>query len=290
MRLLQMKPYRSELSRDTVNVDVTINSGQAFLWDRRGKVWYGVDGQNILKCNDTGVVKSYKHDGGDFFRCKDDYTSITQVISKDAVVKKAVEQYPGLRIIRQDPFQCCISFISSSNASIQKNRSCLKALCRELGESVSFDGMQFHLFPEAYRIADAPIDRISKCGFGYRSKYVKQASKIVADGQMSWNAVRRRDYYRAKESLLAIPGIGNKVADCILLFSLDKLEAFPLDRWVIKILQEYYPNRFSIDTRQITDRQYNVLHGEIAEYFGEYAGYTQQFLFKMERENMKKRW
>lgn len=102
--------------------------------------------------------------------------------------------------------------------------------------------------------------------------------------------LKSSDYFDAKKKIRIIPGIGNKVADCILLFSLDKLESFPLDRWMIRILEKYYSKKFQIDTKTITEKQYDILHEKIVDYFGLYAGYAQQFLFKMERENYQKKW
>ena len=102
--------------------------------------------------------------------------------------------------------------------------------------------------------------------------------------------MRSSNYFDAKKKIRIIPGIGNKVADCILLFSLDKLESFPLDRWMIRILEKYYSEKFQIDTKTITEKQYDILHEKIVDYFGPYAGYAQQFLFKMERENYQKKW
>ena len=98
------------------------------------------------------------------------------------------------------------------------------------------------------------------------------------------------NYQMAKQELLKVFGIGNKVADCILLFSLDKLEAFPLDRWMLRILQKYYSDKFEVTTKTITNKTYDNMHEKIIEYFGEYAGYSQQFLFKMERELNNKKW
>ena len=104
------------------------------------------------------------------------------------------------------------------------------------------------------------------------------------------NKLKKIEYAKARESLTRIPGVGNKVADCVLLFSLDKLEAFPLDRWTIRILENYYPKNFHLETKTITDKQYQNLHEKILDYFGPYCGYSQQFLFKMERENYQKKW
>ena len=102
--------------------------------------------------------------------------------------------------------------------------------------------------------------------------------------------MKNSSYQDAKEKLCQIPGIGNKVADCILLFSLNKLESFPLDRWMIRILEKYYSDKFQLETKSITQKQYEILHEKIVNHFGPYAGYAQQFLFKMERENYQKKW
>ena len=102
--------------------------------------------------------------------------------------------------------------------------------------------------------------------------------------------MKKCDYQDAKEEICLIPGVGNKVADCVLLFSLNKLEAFPLDRWMIRILEKYYSDEFQLETKTITEKQYSILHEKIVNHFGPFAGYAQQFLFKMERENYQKKW
>ena len=101
---------------------------------------------------------------------------------------------------------------------------------------------------------------------------------------------KKTNYKSTKESLLKIYGIGNKIADCIMLFSLDKLDSFPLDRWMIRVLQKYYFEKFPISCKTITEKTYENLHNEIVHHFGPYAGYSQQFLFKMERDLNEKKW
>ena len=265
-----------------------MNSGQVFLWRRDGKYWYGVNGQDVLKCDGTGVVGSYGSDGACFFR-DDDMQKVAESISRDRVVRKAVAQYPGLRLLRQDPFQCCITFIASSNASIQKIRSSLEELCTRFGKKVRYDGKKFFLFPRPTDIAGASVSQVMQCGLGYRAGYVMRSSEMIQDRQVDFEAVRKMGYHTAKEELRVLPGVGNKVADCMLLFALDKTEAFPLDRWVARILQKYYSGRFG-SASHFTDRQYDRLHGDIVGHFGPYAGYAQQFLFKMEREEHRKKW
>ena len=119
---------------------------------------------------------------------------------------------------------------------------------------------------------------------------IRDRSLSVLDGKIDFDFLKKIDYHTAKEELTKVFGIGNKVADCILLFSLEKLEAFPLDRWMLRILQKYYSKEFQISTKTLTEKTYDQLHENIVEHFGSYAGYAQQFLFKMERDIYKKKW
>ena len=142
----------------------------------------------------------------------------------------------------------------------------------------------------SHRAAKASIDEIKACGVGYRAPFIKEAAKMVVSKKINFEYLEKCDYQEAKKNICLVPGIGNKVADCIMLFSLNKLEAFPLDTWIIKILEKYYSNEFKIETKTITIKQYDMLHEKIVNYFGPYCGYAQQFLFKMEREMYGKKW
>ena len=276
--------------RFSINIDNSINSGQVFLWEKNGLDWYGVNGQDILKINKNGVIKSIRNSKTEFFRKNDNMQEIIKSISKDKTVKKSVKQYEGLRIFKQDPFQCMISFIISSNSNIQKIKSSLEKISKKFGTKVKIQNKEFFLFPEPEKLAKASIKEIKKCGVGYRASFIKQASKMIVLQKINFEYLEKCDYQKAKKNIRLIPGVGNKVADCILLFSLNKLEAFPLDTWMIKILEKYYSNEFKIETKTITEKQYQVLHEKIVNYFGPYCGYAQQFLFKMEREKNDKKW
>ncbi|MBI2111039.1 MAG: DNA repair protein [Nitrosarchaeum sp.] len=273
-----------------INLENTINSGQVFLWTQQKEFWYGINGQDILKINNLGKITSYSKKKYDFFRNIDDMEEIIKSISKDKTTKIAVKKYLGLRLIRQDPFQCFISFIVSSNSNIQKIKSSLEKISIKFGKKIQFDNKEFYMFPEPKKIANATIQEIQNCGVGYRAKFIIDAAKMVESRQIDFDQLKKSNYQNAKETILTVPGIGNKVADCILLFSLDKLEAFPLDRWMIRILKKYYLGKFELETKSITEKQYNTLHEKIVKHFGPYAGYAQQFLFKMERENYQKKW
>ena len=284
-----MKKLPSKLKdKFEVNLDDTINSGQVFLWKKINSKWYGINGKSILTLKEKPNEKNKKQ--YDFFRFGDDFQEIKKKLSGDSILKKAIERFPGMRILRQDPFQCYISFIVSSNSNIPNIQTRLQKLCITFGEKKIKNDQEFFLFPEPNRLAYASISDIAKCGLGYRSKYVKKAAIAVNDGTINFELLKKQKYYDARDCLCQVFGIGKKVADCILLFSLDKLEAVPLDRWVLRILQKYYSKEFEIKTKSITEKTYDELHEKTVDYFGEYAGYAQQFLFKNERENSDKKW
>lgn len=274
----------------TIDIDNSINSGQVFLWQKSKNYWYGIDGQNILKINQKGKIKSMQNMKTSFLRENDDIEKIIKSISKDKTIKKAVKKYEGLRIFNQDPFQCMISFIISSNSNIQKIKSSLEKISRKFGKKVVIEDQEFFLFPKPEKIAKASISEIKTCGVGYRAPFIKEAAKMVTEKKINFEYLKNSDYDETKRNLRLIPGIGNKVADCIMLFSLNKLDAFPLDTWMIKILEKYYSKEFQIETKTITEKQYEILHEKIVDYFGPYCGFAQQFLFKMERENYEKKW
>ena len=274
----------------TIDIDNSINSGQVFLWQKSKNYWYGIDGQNILKINQKGKIKSMQNMKTSFLRKNDDIEKIIKSISKDKTIKKAVKKYEGLRIFNQDPFQCMISFIISSNSNIQKIKSSLEKISRKFGKKVVIEDQEFFLFPKPEKIAKASISEIKTCGVGYRAPFIKEAAKMVTEKKINFEYLKNSNYDETKRNLRLIPGIGNKVADCIMLFSLNKLDAFPLDTWMIKILEKYYSKEFQIETKTITEKQYEILHEKIVDYFGPYCGFAQQFLFKMERENYEKKW
>jgi len=284
-----MKKLPSKLKNNfEVNIDDTINSGQVFLWKKFDSKWYGINGKKTLILEEK--LDTNCKDIRNFFRFDDDFQRIKKQLSKDNVVKKAIDNFPGMRILRQDPFQCYISFIVSSNSNIPNIQTRLQKLCQRFGEKKIIQDKEFFLFPESEKLASSSIADIAKCGLGYRSKYVKEAAIAIDKGIIDFPSLKKLDYQDARDTLCQVFGIGKKVADCILLFSIDKLEAVPLDRWVLRILQKYYSKKFQITTKSITDKTYDDLHDKIIEHFGKYAGYAQQFLFKNERDNFEKKW
>lgn len=275
----------------TINLDFTINSGQVFLWDKVGNLWYGIDGNDLLVVREPFQIVSAQKQACNFFRLDDNMEKILTQISRDSLVGTTVRQFPGLRLLRQDPFQCYISFICSSNSTIRNIRNMLKKLCLKFGNKVMFEDRQFFTFPQPEKLAGATSGELLSCGLGFRAKYVKDAAMAVDSGKIDFEYLKGTDYKSALEMLKTVQGIGNKIADCILLFSLDKLESFPIDRWTHRILQKYYPKIFdSTAGKSLTEKKYASLHEKIVEHFGPFAGYSQQFLFKLERDLNKKNW
>ena len=274
-----------------INIRETINSGQIFLWENYGNEWFVPDGNNIIMGKQTPFqVITFSKIAKNYFREDDNYEKILKDITKDKIVKKATNRYPGLRITRQDPFQCCISFIVSSNSNIPNIRMRLQKLCRKFGTKIRFQKRDFFLFPEPKRLARATLQELKECKLGYRSKYVLDASRAIASGEIDLDELKKMKYEQTKEILLKLPGIGDKVADCVMLFSLEKLDSFPLDTWMLKILQKYYSGSICIDKKSISKKRYEDIHQDVLEHFGKYAGYSQQFLYKMERDLNKKKW
>ena len=261
------------------------------MWENYGNEWFVIDGHDIIMARQTPFeVLTFSKKAKKFFREDDNYEKILKNITKDKIVKKATKHYPGLRVTRQDPFQCCISFIVSSNSNIPNIRMRLQKLCRKFGTKVRFEQREFFLFPRPKILAKATLQDLQECKLGYRSKYVLDASRAIASGEIDFDELKKVDYQECKELLLKLPGIGDKVADCVMLFSLEKLEAFPLDTWIVKILQKYYSDNFCMDKKTISKKRYENIHQDVLDHFGKYAGYSQQFLYKMERDLNEKKW
>ncbi|MEW6605130.1 MAG: DNA glycosylase [Thermoproteota archaeon] len=275
----------------------SINSGQVFLWAERDDSWYGVNGDCIVKIAQAGEhveFSSFPEDKtweSKMFRLDDDAKLIFSEISHDSLMRKLVREYPGLRLIRQEPHQCLFSFVCASNTNIPMIRRMLYSLTRKFGRSVKVDGIEFFTFPSARGIDRASIDELRSCGLGYRAKAIKAAAHAITSGQLDFDALRTAGYEEAKQELLKIYGIGNKIADCVLLFSLEKLDAFPIDVWIARALAANYSWLHEKEFgEKLTAHQYEELSKSARRYFGRYAGYAQQYLYYHMRQTAGKRW
>jgi len=272
----------------------TLCCGQAFRWDRRGEWWYGVVRENAFKIRQVGnfleIGNAEEKFVNTYFSLHDDLPKILQQISKDKHIKEAIASFRGLRILRQDPWECLISYICATYKNISAIKQMLSNLCKKFGDRIYFDEYYFYMFPTPERLARATAEELAKCGIGYRAKYVSETAKMVYENRYEFESLRRMAYEKAKEELLNFPGVGLKVADCVLLFSFGKLEAFPVDVWIKRVILKYYTNHFPNEfirkisgKKSLTSSEYKKLNLFGQRYFGEYAGYAQEYLYHYER-------
>ena len=276
------------------DLDVTLCCGQAFRWDRRGEWWYGGVRENAFKIRQVGDFLEFENAEEKFvntyFGLHDDLPKILQQISKDEHIKSAVDAFKGLRILRQDPWECLISYICATYKNISAIKLMLLNLSKKFGDRTYFDGYDFYTFPTPQRLVKATAGELAKCGLGYRAKYVSETAKMVYENGFEVESLRKLSYEKAKEELLNFSGVGLKVADCVLLFSLGKLEAFPVDVWIKRVILKYYesyfPNEFIrkiSGKKSLTISEYKELNLFGRRYFGDYAGYAQEYLYHYER-------
>ncbi len=266
---------------EPLDLTSTLLSGQAFRWRRDGSWFDGV----VF----GGIVKLREVDGGVELRCDPeaealiaplvrDYlglgTDLERVYESmlgDARLREAIHRYPGMRILRQDPWECLVSFICSSASNIPRITRNIEAMCTTFGRPVELDGLTRHTFPTPYELADAGSDALRGLGLGYRAEYVASTAETIAGGDVDLMPLREDAYEDALETLTSLAGVGDKVANCVLLFSLDKPEAFPVDVWIERALQDWYLKGTKMSRKNMRPWASN--------HFGAYAGYANHYLF-----------
>ncbi len=288
-------------SSSPFNLDLTICCGQVFRWQKHADWWYGVVGGEVLKTRQLGNCLEFENaDIGlvkEYFGLRDNLPRISSQISRDEHIRMALRTFRGLRVIRQDPWECLISYICATYKSIAAIKHMLLNLSKNFGGEARLDGHDFHTFPPPEELARATTARLIRCGLGYRATYVLETARRVQQGSLDLEKLRKTKYLEAKAELLSLPGVGSKAADCISLFSLGKLEAFPVDIWVKRSVLRHYSDHFPSEfvkrisaRRSLTDLEYNKLSKFGREYFGEYAGYAQEYLYHHERTQTRVVW
>jgi N-glycosylase/DNA lyase len=280
--------------REPFNLDVTLCCGQVFLWERRGAWWFGVVGDRVVKVRQAGDQlefvgvdeKSVKN----YFSLDHDLEQIACGVGRDEHVKAALRAFWGLRLVRQEPWECLASFICATYKSVAAIRQMLVKLTERFGEWVTFEGEEFHAFPSAERLAGASLRELEACGLGYRSRYLSETSRMVAACDYDVATLKKMPYAEAKRALLGFSGVGRKVADCVLLFGLGRLEAFPVDVWMKRVLLRHYAEYFDAGfvkklgaSGGLSDSDYEKLGAFGRDHFGAYAGYAQEYLYHYER-------
>ena len=270
-----------------LDVATTLHSGQAFRWRTADDGSFnGVLGRNLVRLSDTeGGVRidsapqppSALVDAiSAYLRLDDDLPAIQSMLAEDSHVAEGIAVYPGLRLLRQDPWETLASFILSSVSNIPRITRTIELIADTFGEPVSLDGVTRNTFPSPERIVEAGVDALRGLGCGYRAPYLVGTAKLVSDGGVPVAGLRGLPYADAQRALLTLPGVGEKVADCVMLFALDRLEAFPVDRWIERAITDWY-----LPTEKLN---YAKVRALALERFGPYAGYANHYLFWQRRK------
>jgi len=261
----------------------TLESGQAFRWTERGGCWEGVVGRRwvgLRQRSGTGAIEAETvvepGDWGwlkDYLRVDEDLGAVLESFPKDPPMAAAVGTCRGLRLLRQETWECLASFLLSSTKQIPQIREGVRLLCERFGELIEgpVGGDRVFAFPTATVLAGVSEGALRECRIGFRAKYLKGTAEVVARGGLSLVEVGCLSLDEARERLVSLPGVGPKIANCVLLFAYGFPRAFPVDVWVMRALRElYFPGRGLMASRL---KRFSETH------FGPQAGYAQQYLF-----------
>jgi N-glycosylase/DNA lyase len=218
----------------------------------------------------------------DYLQIGVDLPCVLATFPTDNAMCAAVEACRGLRLLRQEPWECLASFICSSTKQIVQIRQIIGLLCERFGEplKVPAGSTPAFGFPSAARLAAVSEDELRRCKMGFRARYLLQTAGMVASGKLSLGALRSLAAPEVRERLMVLPGVGRKIADCVLLFAYGFPRVFPVDIWVQRALSQlYFPSR-TIPPRR--------LHEFADSYFGPNAGYAQQYLFHYMRVHSRR--
>lgn len=265
--------------KDTKNFDVKqiFECGQAFRFNPAKDGGYeGVAyGKYLRVAQSDADVTIYASQGDvdkiwhSYFDLDRDYESIIKDLSGDEVIRAASLYGSGIRILNQDTFECLISFIISQSNNIPRIKGIIERLCENFGDRVTApDGRVFYSFPTLERLSEVSTEDLSVIRSGFRAKYIRDAVDKINSGDVDLTSLRKMDVERGREELKKIYGVGDKVANCVLLFGAGKVDAFPIDTWIKKAIAKFYK-----------DRDFDPSD------FGPYCGLAQQYLFYYARGN-----
>lgn len=247
-----------ELSQPDFDLDQTLDCGQAFRWSKTAADSYtGFFLDRRLDISGSGgrfmlhdvSEREFLDVWADYFDLSTDYGELKRIFSEDETLSKACGFAGGIRLLRQDAWEALCSFIISQNNNIPRIKGIISRLCDELGG-----------FPPAEKLSMYTADELSFLRAGFRAKYLVSASSLVAGGEISLEALRTAPIEEARAALMQIKGVGPKVAECALLYGMHRTEAFPVDVWIKRVLERYYPEGFP-------------------EFASQWAGIAQQYLF-----------
>ena len=271
------------------DLSATLSSGQAFRWRHYDNAWHGVIGgrwvrlrsaDGFLTAQTAAPVTDWNwliH----YLQLELDLASVLSTFPSDDAMRSAVTSCHGLRLLRQDPWECLASFILSSTKQIVQIQQIVSLLCERYGESIETppDYEVLNSFPSPAQIAALTEADLRACKMGFRAPYLLATARLIADGTLNLAGLEQLSIAEAREQLLTSPGVGPKIADCVLLFAYGFPTAFPVDVWVMKALRElYFPKRRP---------NLKKLQRFTESYFGCHAGYAQQYLFHYMRTRVR---
>ena len=275
--VLEKEGYIEISGLDRFSIFKTFDCGQCFRFEQSDNSVCGIAYGKFIKLEQTeptklkiyGITKKEYEDLWCHYLALDcDYLSVDEDILKrlnnDKTITKAMEYGQGIRILRQDGWEALCSFIISQNNNIPRIKKIIENMSKTFGERISED---YYAFPTAETLCEAGEEKIFALKTGFRAKYIYDAAKKVANGEIDLSLIDKMPTKEALEYLMQIKGVGLKVASCALLFGFNKTDAFPVDVWVKRVLEKYYPEGLDLNN------------------LGDYAGMIQQYLFYYERYN-----
>ncbi len=271
----------------------TLESGQAFRWRKKSgdgleDHYEGVIFGNLVRVRQVGddilfssapdPESSIKPILEDYLGLNHDLESIYSEIRWDDQVGSAIDEYPGMRILRQDPWECLVAFICSANNNIPRISQNVEDIAGAFGPPIHGAGTDRRAFPGPGAIVEAGEDALRELRLGFRAKYIAASAERVANADIDLFALRETPYDEALTEITTLAGVADKVGNCVLMMSMDKLEAFPVDVWIDRALREWY---FSESESKSMPR--TRMREWAQQHFGRYAGYANQYLFQSRR-------
>lgn len=288
-----------------LDLEATFTSAQAFQWSRIGDVWIGPVNDSVAAVTVRGSEMLFQVYGpnteewsaSEYFRLEDDVDEVSEALGFDKLVSKSIALSRGLRLTRQSPWECLLMFECSTNNNSKRISYMVKKINSAFGRAVQTPYGVFNTFPEAVDLGKAQVRDLVKCGLGYRAKMIKGAAETVSNGTLDLPKLRGCSYTDAVKRLQELPGVGPKVADCVSLFSLDKLGAFPVDKWMRRVVARYYGymfepavvKRLRDESLSLSPLLYRLVSGTMRDRFGGYAGYAQNYLYYWATHYLRRR-
>jgi N-glycosylase/DNA lyase len=274
----QDMPTLTLLPDQDFDLDLTLSCGQAFRWSPSGEGWQGVVEGELIRIRQDDRENKLIYEGATetcicrYFALDQDLNHILQTITdRDPEIRDAIGACRGLRILRQDPWECTLSYLIATYSNIPTIRKRIEALAHTLGQECTSGNTVYYGFPGPEAFAEVCGSSLDACRLGYRGPYLEEtACRLARDP--GWAArIRDQPYEEGRKELMSLRGIGPKAADCILLFAFQRYEAFPVDVWIRRIMQERYP--------VLREKSDETIRRFGQERFGAYAGYAQEYLY-----------